>query len=305
MSNRIIKVLKTPKYAFEYIIRKGNFDEMPDEKYLKMRFKYRVGYELNLDNPQTFNEKLQWLKLHDRKPKYTKMADKYDAKQYVTEKIGKEYIIPTLGVWDKFEDINFKELPNQFVIKCTHDSGGLVICKNKSKMDIEAARNKINKCLNRNFYKSSREYPYKNIKPRVIAEQFMVDESSYELKDYKFMCFNGEVKCLFTNSNRFGDELYVTFYDLDWNIMPFERYYHKDPNGVKKPVKFKEMIELAKVLSRGIPFLRVDFYEVLGQIYFGELTFYPGSGFEPFIPIEWDYKLGSWINLEGINQNGQ
>ena len=296
------------KKIFKYIIDKnyrflvknylGLYVSMEDEEFLKKMYKIRMGKDLDLDNPQTFNEKLQWLKLYDRNPLYTKMVDKYEVKKYVADIIGDEYVIPTLGGWDSFDDIDFEELPDKFVLKCTHDSGGLVICKDKKNLNKKEAREKLNKSLARNFYLLGREWPYKNVKPRIIAEKYMEDSETAELRDYKFLCFNGEVKCSFVCSDRFSEKgLHVTFFDKEWNVMPFDRHYPRVKEGLPKPTNYEKMIELAENLSKNIPFVRVDFYEVDGQIYFGELTFYPGNGMEEFDPEEWDYKLGEWITL--------
>ena len=299
--NRVKKVLKyilDSDYRFMVNAYKGLYNNWRDEKYLKKMCDVRLGYKLNLENPRTFNEKLQWLKLHNRKSEYITMVDKYDVKKYVAEIIGEKYIIPTLGVWQHFDEINFDELPNQFVLKCTHDSGGLVICKDKKDLDLIKAEKKITKSLHNNYYFYGREWPYKNVKPRIIAEPYMEDNKVHELIDYKFMCFNGEVKCSFTCSERFSQEgLKVTFFDNDWKVMPFERHYPSSKNPPQKPLNFNKMLEFATKLSRGIPFVRVDFYEINGLLYFGELTFFPGNGFEEFTPLEWDYKMGSWLKL--------
>ncbi len=277
----------------------GLCNNVSDEEYLRQIYRFRMGKDLNLDNPKTFNEKLQWLKLHDRKPEYTTMVDKYEVKKYVADIIGEEYIIPTLGVWDNVGDIEFDKLPNQFVLKCTHDSGSIVICKDKSKLDFEEAKKKLKKGLDRNLFWYGREWPYKDVKPRIIAEPYMEDGKAHELIDYKFMCFNGVVKCSFTCSERFTESgLKVTFFDKDWNVMPFERHYPASKNPPKKPINYDKMIQFSEKLSKGILFVRVDFYEINGQLFFGELTFYPGSGFEEFTPEEWDYKLGDFLKLK-------
>lgn len=270
-----------------------------DEKFLKKRFKLRMGKELNLDNPQTFSEKLQWLKLNNRQPIMCDMVDKVEAKKYVANLIGEEYIIPTLGVYNSVDEIDFEALPNQFVLKCTHDSGGLVICKDKSKLDIAAAKKKLAKSLKINYYYQNREWPYKNLTPRIIAEQYMEDESGYELKDYKFFCFNGEVKALFIASDRGveNEETKFDFFDADFNHLPFTNGHPNALREIKKPAGFEEMKQLATKLSVGHPHLRVDFYDINGKIYFGELTFYHWSGTMPFEPEEWDYTFGSWIKL--------
>lgn len=272
------------------------FKILPDKLFLKVLYKNRLGKKLILDNPTTFNEKIQWLKLYDRNPAYTQMVDKYAVRECISNIIGEEYLIPLIGVYDSFDEIDFNQLPQQFVLKCTHDSGGLVICKDKELLDIEAAKKKINKCLKRNYYYHGREWPYKNIKPRIICEKYMVDESGTELKDYKFMCFNGKAKCLFVCLNRNSlTGLNVDFYDMDWKPMPFERHYPSSGKPIPKPKTFDKMVEFAERLSNGIPFVRVDFYEANDQLYFGELTFHPGSGYEEFTPESYDSLLGSWL----------
>ena len=302
MRKSILHYLCHPISTIESVVvelcSKGHLQFVSDEFFLEKIFKKKIGYALDLDNPKTFNEKLQWLKLHDRNPEYIKMVDKYEVKKFVADKIGEQYVIPTFGVWDSFDEIDFDTLPDQFVIKCTHDCGGLVICKDKSKFDKEEARRKINRSLNRNYYYIGREWPYKHVKPRIIAEKYMEDAGSEVLNDYKLMCFNGKVKCSFVCSERFSEDgLKVTFFDRDWNVMPFERHYPRSQCPIAKPSSYDDMVRLAEQLSKDIPFVRVDFYEVSGKIYFGELTFYPGSGFEEFEPFEWDKTLGSWIEL--------
>lgn len=270
-----------------------------DKKYLRRLFKLNMGKELNLDNPQTFSEKLQWLKLYDRKPEYTQMVDKVEAKNYVARIVGDEYIIPTIGVWDRVEDIDWDTLPNQFVLKCTHDSGGIVICSDKSKLNTKAAIAKLKKGLRKNYYYRNREWPYKNVKPRIIAEQYMVDESGYELKDYKWFCFDGEPKALFIATDRGteNEETKFDFFDAEFNHLPFTNGHPNAKREIKKPEGFEQMKKLAALLSNGCPHLRVDFYDINGKIYFGELTFYHWSGMMPFEPEEWDYTFGSWIKL--------
>lgn len=288
---------------FGYLSTLGFYNWIPDNIYLKKEFKVRIGNELNLNNPQTFNEKIQWLKLYDRHPEYTMMVDKYAAKQYVASKIGDDYIIPTLGVWTKFDDIDFDKLPNQFVLKCTHDSGGLVICKDKSTLDINAAKRKIEHCLKRKYYYIHREWPYKNVPPRIIAEKYMTDNANSSttnetLKDYKFYCFDGKVRFLMINSDRNSKmSTKADYFDRDFNWLDFTwGYEHANVRPVK-PDCFDEMISISEKLSKGLPHVRVDLYECNGQIYFGELTFYDGSGFDKIEPIEWDYKIGKMLKL--------
>lgn len=288
--------------------RSGFFDKWSDERYLKFSYWLRMGKKLNLENPQTFNEKLQWLKLHDRKSVYTIMADKYAAKQYVAEMLGEEYIIPTLGYWKRFEDIDFDSLPDQFVLKCTHDSGGLVICRDKAHLDREKAYKKINKSLKTDYYMHGREWPYKDIMPRIIAEAYMENKNERnkekcacsELIDYKFYCFHGKAEYLYVSQ---GMENHTTarmnFLTLDWSRAPFGRTDYKEFEELpEKPVCLEKMIQIAEKLSYGIPFLRVDLYLINDQIYFSEFTFTPCNGMMPFKPEEWDGKLGGLISQD-------
>ena len=274
-----------------------------DRKFLEMIFPLNVGYKLNLDEPRSYNEKLQWLKLFDRNPSYTQMVDKIEAKKYVASIIGEEYIIPTLAEYERAEDIDFDSLPNQFVLKCTHDSGGIIICKDKKNLNRKATIKKLNKWLKINYFYQNREWPYKNVKPRIICEEYKVDESGYELKDYKWFCFNGEVKALFIATDRSNPnvETKFDFYDADFNHLPFTNGHPNSSNDIRKPTSFDKMKELASKLSKDIPHIRVDFYDINGKIYFGELTFFHWSGTVPFNPKKWDYIFGSWIILPNIN----
>lgn len=294
--NALYKFITNKDYRFLILSAQGFYDNMDDEAYLKRKYKACMGKEIHLDSPQTFNEKLQWLKLHDRKPEYTTMVDKYAVKMYVADIIGEKYIIPTLGVWNHFDEIDFDKLPNQFVLKCTHDSGGIVICKDKNKLDLKSAKKKIEKSLKQNYYWSGREWPYKDVKPRIIAEEYMIDESGYELKDYKFFCFNGEPKMMFIATDR-GSDTKFDFYDMEFNHLPFTNGHPNANKQIKKPKNYSTMLALSAKLSFGIPHVRVDFYNINGKIYFGELTFFHWSGLVPFEPEEWDYKLGSWLKL--------
>lgn len=299
---KVLSFFTSEKQRFSVLSRLGFYNKMPDEQYLKKKYRLFMGRELDLDNPHTFTEKLQWLKIHDRKKIYTTMVDKYEAKKYVSNIIGEEYIIPTLGIYESFDEINFDELPDQFVLKCTHDSGGLVICQDKSKLDRENAKKKIEKCLKKNFYYSGREWPYKNVKPRILVEAYMEDDETKELRDYKFFCFNGVVKALFIASDRQADneETKFDFFDADYNHMPLTNGHPNADILPDKPSQFEKMKQLAEKLSRNIPVLRVDFYEVNKKIYFGELTFSHWSGFVPFSPTEWDEKFGEWVDISSI-----
>ena len=276
---------------------------LPDKQYLKLKYRIVFGKKLNLDRPETFNEKLQWLKLHDRKDIYSVMVDKYEVKKYVANKIGEEYIIPTLGVYDEFNDIRFEKLPEQFVIKCTHDSGGLVIVKDKNKLNINEAKSKIDKCLRRNYFYHGREWPYKNVKPRIIVEKYMNSLGSDSAIDYKFFCFNGKPEIVLACSDRFSKTgLKETWFDSEWNLLPVTEGGHDIDKKMQKPEKFSEMKKLAEMLAKDIAFVRVDFYEFNKKVYFGEITFFPASGFERFDPEDWNEKLGSLIDLSKVKK---
>ena len=273
-----------------------------DKKYLTVLYRRAFGKKPDFDNPRTYNEKLQWLKLYNRRPEYTMMVDKYEVKDYVASVIGEEYVIKALGVWDKFEDIDFDSLPERFVLKCTHDSGGIAICRDKVSFDKEKAGRVLGRSLCNNYYYRGREWPYKNVKPRIIAEEYLEDESDGELRDYKFFCFNGEVKAMYVNTDRFSSGGTCSdFFDADFNHLPFRHGYPNAKTLPHKPENFELMKELAGKLSRGIPHARIDFYEVNGKVYFGEITFFHWSGLTPFKPEEWDYTFGSWLTLPEKN----
>lgn len=274
---------------------------LPDKIYLKCKFRSDMGYKLNLSLPKTFNEKLQWLKLHDRNPQHSLKVDKYEAKEYVTKIIGSEYIIPTYGVWDRFDDIDFDSLPNQFVMKCTHDSAGLVIVKDKSNLDLALSKKKIEDCQKRNFFYIGREWPYKNVKPRIIIEKYMTnDNSSDEFTDYKFYCFNGYVDCVMVCYDRGAGDTKFYFFDNNWNLKRINKRGKDAPENftLPKPKCINEMFKLASILSKGEPFVRVDLYESNEKVYFGELTFYPQSGFDANYLPETDRYFGDLIDLD-------
>lgn len=270
---------------------------LPDPLYLRLRYLIAFREPLHLKNPRTFNEKLQWLKLYDRNPEYTRMVDKYEAKKYVAERIGEEYIIPTLGVWDRFEDIDFDALPDQFVLKCTHDSGGLVICKDKKSLDLAAARKKITACLKENYYWDYREWPYKNVKPRIIAEPYLRDDETGELRDYKFYTFGGEVKALLIITGRDTPDASGDYFDTGFHHLDM-RWGYKNAKILPAPPKsMEDMMRLARILSGNTPELRVDFYEINGKPFFGEMTFFDGGGLEKMEPEKWDRAFGDWLTL--------
>lgn len=275
---------------------------MPDSLYIRCMFHFRMGYSLNLKEPKTFNEKLQWLKLHNRNPEYAKLVDKAAVKDYVTNLLGSEYVIPTIGIWEKFDQIDFNKLPSQFVLKCTHDSGGLVICKDKKNLNFDEIRKKISKSLKKKYFYHGREWPYKNVPPRIIAEKYMEDESG-GFVDYKFFCFNGVVDCVMVCIDRHIQDTKFYFFDKDWKLKRLNIRGKNAPAdfSLRKPSCIDQMFEIAAKLSKGIPFVRVDLYEVLGKIYFGEMTFFPDNGFDPNLLPETDLYFGSLINLTNGN----
>lgn len=271
----------------------------PDKLFLILKFYLRNGEKLNLKSPQTFMEKLQWLKLYARDKGYTKMVDKISAKEYVASIIGQEYVIPTIKQYNSVDEIDFASLPNQFVLKCSHDSGGVVVCKDKNLLDVGAVKKKIKESLSRNFYWKTREYPYKDVCPRIFVEKYL-DNDGDELRDYKFFCFNGNVLLCQVISDRFYNEK-IDFYDIDWKridgMVGLAEGVENSADVIPKPIHFEQMVDNAKKLSQGIPFVRIDQYEVKGHIYFGEITFFPNSGFGSFSPKYWNEILGKWLVL--------
>ncbi len=272
---------------------------IPDKTYLTIKYRIKFRRKLNLKVPKTFTEKIQWLKLYDRKKEYSKLVDKCEVKKHVAEKIGEEHVIKTIGVWERFEDIDFKKLPEQFVLKCTHDCGSVIICDDKSKFNIEVAKKKIKKSLKTNYYWGEREWPYKQVKPRIIAEEYIKDFSGKGLKDYKFFCFNGSVKALFvaTDRNVEGKEVKFDFFDENFIHLNIRNGHDNATVEISRPENFEKMKELAERLSQGFSHARIDFYDVNGKILFGEITLYHFGGFVKFEPEEWDYKFGELIKL--------
>lgn len=295
--------ITNPKIRFMYNNKLGLYRKKDDNFFYEKYYRIALKKELNLDNPVTYNEKIQWLKKYDRNPLYTKLVDKYEVKAIVADMIGEEYIIPTLGVYNSFDEIDFSILPDRFVIKVTHDSGGVIICKDKNKLNIANARRVINKALKRDYYLDWHEWPYKDVPKRIIIEELLEDAESEDLRDYKFFAFDGEVKALFIASDRQSatEETKFDFYDENFEFLPFINGHPNSGMIMDKPKTFEKMKELAATLSEGIPHVRVDLYEVNGKIYFGELTFAHWSGFVPFEPEEWDYIFGSWIKLPTVD----
>ena len=272
------------------------FEKMDDEKYLKLMYRCCFGKKLDLQNPKTFNDKLQWLKLYNRKPEYVKLADKYAVNTYVRDTVGEEYLIPTLGVWSSPEEIEFQTLPNQFVLKCTHDSDSAIVCRNKNMLDTKAITVKLKRYMKRNYFFFAREWPYFYIEPRIIAQPYLTDKSGTAVKDYKFLCFQGKVKALYVISDRFTD-IRHDYFDADYHHISLQIHYPNADITPEKPKSFDQMIQLAEKLSQGFCHVRVDFYEADGRIYFGELTFFHWGGIEAFEPESYDEMFGEWIHL--------
>lgn len=268
-----------------------------DASFLKRRFYFKLGYELNLEQPQTFNEKLQWLKINDRKPEYTKLVDKYEFKKHIENVLGVEYTIPTFGVWDRVEDIEWDKLPQQFVLKCTHDSGSVIVCRNKEEFDREAACKKLQNALERNFYWVVREWPYKDVKPRIIAEEYLQDGDCENLVVYKVLNFAGKPEVIQVIQNDKTPDETVDYFDTEWNLLNIRQNFKNSPVPLSCPAQLDIMLEFARKLSQNMSVIRTDFYIVNGKIYVSEFTFYSDAGMEAFHPQEWDLKLGELIQL--------
>lgn len=300
MDKRILKkFVNNPLVAVARVWMKMSPWIPSSELYLKVLYRCKTGKKLHLDHPILFNEKLQWLKIHNTDPLYTQLADKYEVRKYVSDRIGDEYLIPLLGVYDSFEEIDFSKLPNQFVLKTTHDSGSIVICKDKSNFDIEKARKKIRKSLKYEYYYKGREYPYKNIRHRIIAEQYMEDKETGELTDYKFFCFNGKPEIIFVASERFAGKGVVkfTYFDMNYNVLPIHSFGHNSSKTLNKPDCLDDMLMVLNKLCIDVPFIRIDLYAINHKVYFGEYTFFHDGGIVPLEPDEWNYKLGEMIHL--------
>lgn len=305
--NKAIKYVVDSDYRFKVNVRLGLLNKMSDEEYLKRMFHAKMGYDLDLDNPRTFNEKLQWLKLYDRKAIYTTMVDKFAVKDYVASVIGEKYVVPTLSVYNTVEEIDFAALPMQFVLKCTHDSHGLVICPDKSKLDVKEAKEKLDQALKMDYFYRFREWPYKDVKPRIIAEEYLEDEIASEngLVDYKVHCFNGTPQIILVCRDRFAKNgMTEDFFSCEWEHLSIKRPDHDNSHEtITAPSQLLKMIELSKKLSSGTLFLRVDWYIVHGELRFGELTFFPASGFKRFVPDSADKWLGDLLELSNSPKN--
>ncbi len=299
---RIIYLISHQRNIFWCLVLSKLYFIFSDKAYLRIKFRLMMGYKLNLESPRTFCEKLQWLKLYNRKNEYTSMVDKYSAKTYVSSIVGEQYIIPTLGFWKNPQDIDFDSLPDQFVLKVTHGGGGggVIICKGKKNLEIERTIKQLHNCMKINLYHSSKEWPYKNVNRGVIAEEFMANNQESDLIDYKFYCFNGEPKYCQVIQDRRTIET-IDFYDMSWTRQDFiglnQAAKHSD-EIMLKPSSFDEMKNVVCKLAKGIPFVRIDMYEINEKPYFGEITFFPASGYGSFVPSKWNYILGDLINLK-------
>lgn len=300
---QLVAVLKSPYRIFKAFDDRHMLDWMPDEPYLKLAFRLKMGYKLDLKDPKTFNEKLQWLKLHDRDPLYTTLVDKYAVRAWVAERIGEEYLVPLVGgPWDSAEDIDFDALPEQFVLKCTHNSGGVIVCRDKGRLDIEETKDRLARDIKDNYYYSSREWPYKNVQPRIIAEKYMQDGYCENLSVYKLLCFGGEPRIFQTIKNDKTAYETIDYFDTGWERLDLRQNFPNSEKPMEKPEGAEKMLSLAKRLSRDFPQIRCDFYSVGGKIYFSELTFYSDSGLAAFDPAEWDGILGSWLELPNMEK---
>lgn len=290
------RAMNVPKQTLYDAITFGDYTHLSDETYLKWQFALSMNKNLNLEQPKTFNEKLQWLKLYDRKPLYTKLVDKYLVRDFISEKIGEDYLIPIYGVYDNYQAIDFGQLPEQFVLKMNHTSGGVYVIEDKATINHAQMQKEVTDWLATNYYWQHREWPYKNVQPKIIIEQLMVDQTSDDLKDYKFFCFDGEAKLMYIASER-SSETKFDFYDMAFNHLDLKQTSANSEMKHQKPENFEQMIELAETLSKDIPHVRVDLYEINGQIYFGEMTFYHMAGNDPFEPESMDETIGEWIQL--------
>ena len=294
MANGYKKILKSKNLRLQ-ILKFLRF--VPDKTMLRVEFLIKLRKWLNLKNPKTFNEKLQWLKLYNRKDIHTAMVDKIAAKDFVNDVIGEKYVVKTLGVWSCFDDIDFDALPDRFVLKCNHDSGSVLLCRDKATFDKDRARDVLTRALQHNAYYFGREWPYKNVKPQIFAEEFLQDHEFDFLPVYKILCFNGEPKIIQTIQNDKQPNETVDYVDTEWNRLNIRQDYPNSDNVIAKPDQLDEMLQLAKKLSAKESFLRVDFYVVNEKVYFSEFTFFSDSGFGEFYPESWDTVLGDWITL--------
>lgn len=287
-----------PRKCYELVKKTGLLNLLSDKTYVTLKYRLNMGHPLRLRNPQTFTEKLNWLKLYDHDPRYPGVVDKWEVMDFVKERIGEAYCVKKFGVWEHFDQIDFDALPDRFVLKCTHDSGGVVICKDKATFDQEAARKKLEASLKTNYYWLNREWPYRQIQPRILAEEYLEDATSHSLPDYKFFCFDGEPKFLFVVIGRAEGKTCADFFDTEYHRFPVRQRHPNAPVPPEKPQCFTEMLELSRKLSAGFKHVRVDFFQVNGKVYFGEMTLTHSGGYHPFQPESYDELFGSYLHLE-------
>ncbi|MFI3281389.1 MAG: ATP-grasp fold amidoligase family protein [Rikenellaceae bacterium] len=300
----VITYINRPKVLMVSMLKRFKH-VIPDKAFVRAEYRLKMGRWPDLKNPTLLSEKIQWLKLFDHNTQYVPLVDKVEAKKHVSKIIGEEHIIPTIGVWRKAREIDFDALPEQFVLKCNHRGGGVVfICRDKATFNFKRAKRKLRRQLRKSMYSSTKEWPYKNVRRRIICEQYMVDESGCELKDYKFYCFNGEPKFCQLVSNRYAEsETCKDIYDAEWRLQEFSGPFNAGDTPVNRaeplprPENYSQMLEIAAKLSKGMPFARIDLYNINGVIYFGEITLYPASGMRQFYPLEWNKRIGDWVTL--------
>lgn len=304
--NLLLKVVREPlKIPGALARRVSAYPALPDETALRLLYRTNLGRKLDLNDPKTFNEKLQWLKLHDRNPIYTTLVDKYRVKQWVADRIGEQYVTPTYAAWERVEDIDISELPERFVLKTNHDSGSVAICRDRKTFDLEAARKMLAKSLRRNFYWSNREWPYKDVEPLVFAEEYLDPNEGDDLADYKLFRFSGGRLLTLVCEDRLSDAgMSKTFFDEEWRALPVSEGGHPTNRDASRPAHHARMMELTDRLAEGMPFCRVDFYESARGLLFGEMTLYPNAGFERFDPASTDAEWGAWIDLSDVAGGG-
>lgn len=298
MKGKILKILNDPRLLGLYFLEFRIARIIPDAAFIKLKYRLIFRSKLDLKNPKTYSEKLQWLKLHDRKTEYIQMVDKYEVRRYISETIGNEYLIPLIGIYDNAEQIDWDSLPQKFVMKCTHSSGSNIICTDKDKLDIEDAKGKLNQWLKENWFWFGREWPYKNVRPRIICEHFISDDNNTP-NDYKVFCFSGKAKLIALHCDRFGNHS-KAYYDENWNRTSIKKKSRELDHAVEKPLQLDKMVSLSEYLASDMYHARIDWYLVGGKLFFGEITFFSSSGFVPFFNKEDDYLIGSWINLRGV-----
>lgn len=295
------RILTDRDYRTIRLAKAGFYNHLDDRTYIEKLYRARMGHDLNLENPKLFSEKLQWLKLYDRNPLYTQLVDKYRVREYVAEKLGEEYLIPLLGVWDDPDEIDFDALPDQFVLKCNHNSGtGMCICRDKSKLDYDKVRKELKKGLSEDFYLKHREWPYMNVPRKIICEKYMIDDSGENaLTDYKFFCVNGDVDNVMVCTERNSGKTKFQYYTREWQLIQVKRNTSANPI-LEKPENMDQMFRIATALSQGFPFVRIDMYDINGSIYFGEMTFYPKGGWDPDLLQEANGRLGTLVDLDFV-----